>query len=171
MIREKDLEEPNLERLVRDIQTALEPWDPAILLNGAPEIAARCSLHGVHLPQGRSPSDARAILGQGALIGVSTHGEAEYLAAEAEGADYVTLSPIFVSTSKGRHLPPLGQEALRDAAAALSLPVLALGGVTRENAAVCQESGAAGIAVLGPIMGARDSAAAAGAILTAWNRG
>ena len=171
MIREKDLEESELEHLVCSIQEALEPWAPALVVNGAPGIAKRRGLFGVHLPQGRSLSEARERVGGSAVVGVSAHSIRECRAAEDGGADYVTLSPVFVSTSKGRHLPPLGLDTLRAATSGLKIPVLALGGVTAATAEACRHAGASGVAVLGPVMAAADAGAAVRSILDAWGRG
>jgi thiamine monophosphate synthase len=68
------------------------------------------------------------------------------LRAGDEGADYAVLAPIFAPLSKPSSRPPLGLEALRAVASRSSIPVLALGGITRENAPLCVEAGAAGVA-------------------------
>ena len=76
-------------------------------------------------------------------------------AAQAAGADYVTLSPIFPSESKPGYGPPLGLESIR-LAAEFGIPVFALGGVTPKSAHSCIESGAHGLAVMGTVMRAQD---------------
>jgi thiamine-phosphate pyrophosphorylase len=168
MVREKDLQETALEKLVRDLRGDLKAAGLAMMVNGAPALAARCGLTGVHLPQGRSVSEARRILGDGALIGVSVHDEGELRAAERDGADYVTLSPVFTSTSKGDYRAPLGLQHFGAAVAGTDLPVLALGGVTAARAGDCRRAGAAGLAVLGPIMTAQDPGHTAREIVDAW---
>jgi thiamine-phosphate pyrophosphorylase len=92
---------------------------------------------------------ARRRLGTSALIGYSAHSRADIAAAVADGADYVTLSPIFLTTSKPGYGPALGLDALRPD---WPLPVLALGGIGLENAAACMTAGAAGVAVMGEAM-------------------
>jgi thiamine-phosphate pyrophosphorylase len=168
MVREKDLGEAALETLVRDLRGDLKAAGLAMMVNGAPALAARCGLTGVHLPQGRSVSEARRILGEGALIGVSVHDESELRVAERDGADYVTLSPVFTSTSKGDYKPPLGLRRFGAAVAGTDLPVLALGGVTAARAGDCRRAGAAGLAVLGPIMTAQDPGHKTRRIVDAW---
>jgi thiamine-phosphate pyrophosphorylase len=168
MVREKDLGEAALETLVRDLRADLKAPDLALMVNGAPALAARCGLTGVHLPQGRSVSEARRILGDGALIGVSVHDEGELRVAERDGADYATLSPVFTSTSKGDYKAPLGLRRFGAAVAGTDLPVLALGGVTAARAGDCRRAGAAGLAVLGPIMTAQDPGHTTRGIIDAW---
>jgi thiamine-phosphate diphosphorylase len=91
----------------------------------------------------------RRITPAGFLIGVSCHasldhGSDELRAAEREGADFAVYGPVFPSVTKS--LTPMGLDAFRRAVAAVQLPVYALGGVTRENAAACIAAGASGIA-------------------------
>ncbi len=100
---------------------------------------------------GASVAAARRKLGPSALIGISAHGEADIAAAQAAGADYATLSPIYPTQSKPGYGPALGVAAITQAARS-ALPVLALGGVTAERAPACMRAGAAGIAVMGEVM-------------------
>ncbi len=169
MVREKDLGETDLEELVRGLQAGLPVEDLVLIVNGAPQVAARCGLAGVHLPQGQSVAEARRILGESATIGVSVHDETEFAAAELDGADYVTLSPVFTSTSKGAHRPPLGLQRFAAMAGRAGLPVMALGGVTGSTAGDCRRAGAAGVAVLGPLMTAEDPARVVRELLEAWD--
>lgn len=98
---------------------------------------------------------ARNRLGPHALVGVSAHGTAEIRAASEAGADYATLSPIFASASKPGYGPALGLDGLREAAA-IGLPLVALGGIDSGNARACLEAGATGVAVMGALMRASD---------------
>ena len=110
---------------------------------------------GVHLPGGGDPAAARRHLPSG-LIGVSAHAPEEAAAQLAAGADYVTLSPIFLSASKPGYGPAVGLDALAAAARLSPGPVIALGGIDAANAAACLAAGARGIAVMGGIMRAAD---------------
>lgn len=82
----------------------------------------------------------------GFRIGVSCHTVEEVRRAELEGADYVLFGPVFAPISKTSNLAPRGIEGLAEAARAVRIPVIALGGVTRENADECVTAGAKGIA-------------------------
>ena len=154
MLREKDLPVPDLEALARTLTGIARPWEAKLVINGNLEAAAACGAAGAHLPQGHSVLAARARLGAKALIGASAHDEPEAMAAAEAGADYVTLSPVFESVSKPGYGPALGLAGLQEKAERLSIPVVALGGITAANAAACRQAGAAGVAVLGTVMAA-----------------
>jgi thiamine-phosphate pyrophosphorylase len=144
-IREKDLPARALLDLVRQV-VALQ-GAPKILLNGRTDLALVAGAAGVHLPAGSiSPRRWRSIVPAGFLIGVSCHTVEEVRAAESEGADYALFAPVFAPLSKGSDLPPRGLEGLADACRGARIPVLALGGVTRQNTPQCLAAGAAGVA-------------------------
>ncbi len=168
MVREKDLPEAELAALVRAIVERARRAGAFVVVNTHASVAAACEADGVHLPQGFPIAEARRIVGPGRWVGVSTHNLEEALRAAEEGADYITLSPIFPSISKPGYGPALGLEALREVAQAVPIPVVALGGITPENARACREAGAAGIAVLGSVMTAEDPEALVRAYLSAW---
>jgi thiamine-phosphate pyrophosphorylase len=120
------------------------------------ELAAAVGATGVHLQAAAQVAAARERLAD-AIIGVSAHSLADVAAAAVAGADYVTLSPIFLTESKPGYGPALGIESLRTAAA-IGIPVLALAGVTAATAGVCLAAGASGVAVMGEVMRAQDPA-------------
>ncbi|MGB8889523.1 MAG: thiamine phosphate synthase [Candidatus Korobacteraceae bacterium] len=162
-LREKDLLSRNLELLARDAVRAVQENSSItkLLVNGRVDIAIACGADGVHMPAGElHATEVRALWRKCSdrepLIGVSAHSTAEVREAETDGADFTVLAPIFekVQTAgKG-----IGLEALRFAAersqAAMNVAVphqgnfaiLALGGVTLNNARACLQAGAAGVA-------------------------
>ena len=167
LLRDKDLVQAERVALGRRLVALAAPFGATVLLSGDAEAAVAAGAAGVHLPRDGDPAEARARLGPSALIGLSAHDRGEAERAAAAGADYVTLSPVFASPSKPGYGPVLGCEGLARVAAAVDLPVLALGGVTGPRAGQCLAAGAAGIAVMGEIMRADDPAAAVEDLLSA----
>lgn len=133
-----------------------------IVVNRRVDLVLALGLDGVHLGfDGMEPASARALLGPGAQIGVSVHAAEEAAAAEAAGASYVHLAPIFAPRSKPGTRPPLGPGAIRAARAAGARRIFAQGGVDAGNAAELWRAGAAGLAVTGALLQATDPRAEA----------
>ncbi len=143
-IREKDLSARALFKLVEAACKLPNPHGSKTLVNTRADVAMSAGAAGVHLPSGSPP--ARFWRRPGFLVGVSCHSVEDVCRAEAEGADYVVFGPVFSPLSKPAGLEPKGLDELARAAKAVRIPVLALGGVTRENTAACVAAGAAGIA-------------------------
>ena len=154
-LREKDLSARALEELALKAMAAVTGSRTRLLINSRTDVALACGAHGVHLPASDlAASDARAIFARAGVsepvIGVSAHSAADVASAEAHGADFAVFAPVF---EKGGTASPEGLEELRRIchrreAAQPPMPVLALGGITLENAPLCVAAGAAGIAAI-----------------------
>jgi thiamine-phosphate pyrophosphorylase len=148
-IREKDLSARDLFDLVQCARALPNPAATKILINTRVDVALAAGAAGAHLPSGSPPpSRWRAITPPDFLIGVSCHTLEEARAAEQDGADYTLFGPVFAPLSKSADLPPRGLVRLAEVARAVRIPVLALGGITRENASECTSAGAAGVAAI-----------------------
>jgi thiamine-phosphate pyrophosphorylase len=146
-IREKDLPARELWSLLLSVRSLPNPRGVKLLVNTRIDVALAASAAGAHLPSGSpAPSHWRAIAPPGFLLGVSCHSVDEVRTAESEGADYVLFGPVFDPISKPPDLPARGLKELSRTAAAVKIPVLALGGITTANAEQCAAAGAAGVA-------------------------
>jgi thiamine-phosphate pyrophosphorylase len=158
-IREKDLSARELLALSRDAVRVAEEHGAAgsrtrILINDRLDVAIAAGAAGVHLPESSLPVAAVNEWRRGAavpkdfLIGASCHLMETATAAQRDGADYVVFGPVFPTPSKLPFGEPQGLGRLREITTALQIPVLAIGGITAENAAKCIQVGAAGVAAI-----------------------
>jgi len=168
-VREKDLPDDEQIALLGAVKTLGRRFGATVTLHGDPDLAHAAGADGVHLPAGGSPASARARLGDRALIGLSVH-SADEAADVDSAADYVTLSPIFPTTSKPGYGPALGTSCLADASARTRVPIVALGGVLENNLQACLAAGAGAVAVMGAVMAAADPEAATAALMRSIER-
>jgi thiamine-phosphate pyrophosphorylase len=116
------------------------------IVNDDVEAAIRLRADGVHL--GRRDSGAERALEEGLLLGLSAASAEEATAAEARGAAYIGAGPVWATPSKADADPPIGLDGLAGICRAVSVPVVAIGGVDAGNAEDCVRAGAAGVAVI-----------------------
>ena len=153
MLREKDLTTNERIALLSELKEIATPYNASVLVNEDLTAANTSGIQGLHLPQNSlSPAEARAQLGPDAVIGVSAHTLKEANAAAHAGADYITLSPFFISPSKPGYGPALMPSGFNDIATHVTIPVLALGGIDHTNTKEVLAAGADGIAIMGSIM-------------------
>jgi thiamine-phosphate pyrophosphorylase len=167
-LREKDLPPEERRALLAALVAVGRRFGAVVTVHEDIETAAAVGADGVHLPSGGDPAPARTRL-PGALIGASAHSADKAAALLGSGADYVTVSPVFLTASKPGYGPALGLEGLARIVAEVPGPVVALGGITAENAALCLSAGARGLAVMGEVMRSADPRAIVEDILRVMN--
>ena len=147
-IREKALHARVLFELVERAVEIVHGSETRLLVNDRSDIARAGGAAGVHLTGQSLPADVvRRIYGAEFLIGVSTHSLEEARIARIKGADFVVFGPVFETESKRAFGAPQGLEKLREVCSELrEFPVIAIGGITLDNAKACLEAGASGIA-------------------------
>jgi thiamine-phosphate pyrophosphorylase len=156
-VREKDLPARNLAAHTEAVLSAVRPHGGVVLVNDRADVAAATGADGVHLGQDDlSVAQARKIVGPGAIIGVSTHNEAEAGEAEQSGADYVGLGAMFHTDTK-KVQSMAGPAAI--SRILVKIPVFCIGGITRANAAELAGKGARHIAVSSALLNAADPCA------------
>ena len=163
-LREKDLSPEERRVLLAALVAMGRRCGAVVMAHEDVEAVMAVGADGVHLPSGGSPEAARARL-PGALVGASAHSAEEAAALLRAGADYVTVSPVFLTASKPGYGPALGLDGLAGVGARAPGPVVALGGITPENAASCLGTGVQGIAVMGEVMRSADPEATVERIL------
>jgi thiamine-phosphate pyrophosphorylase len=169
-IRERDLCAKELVQLAGEIRRLAEPGRSQVLINDRLDAALSFDGIGVHLRSDSLPvAVARRLIGPQRLLGVSVHSVGEAVQAEAGGADYIVLGPIYETASKQSYGSPLGLSTLEDAVRTVRLPIIGIGGVTAARAQSMRAAGAFGVAVITAVLGADDVEAATHALLDAVN--
>lgn len=126
-----------------------------LIINDRLDVALAIGADGLHLGQSdMALADARRLVGTTMCIGISAESVADAVRAEAEGADYIGISPVFATPTKDDTAPPLGLDGIRAIRAAVGLPLVAIGGIHQHNAGTVIRAGADGVAVVSAIVGA-----------------
>jgi thiamine-phosphate pyrophosphorylase len=124
-----------------------------LIMNDRADLALIAEFDGVHVGQDDlSPESVRRIIGPGRWLGVSTHNPEQLAVADHTSADYVAIGPVFSTSSKARPDPVVGLEGVRRARLLTRKPLVAIGGITRENAASVIEAGADSVAVISDLL-------------------
>jgi thiamine-phosphate pyrophosphorylase len=149
-IREPDLAPADLVRLVREVRARLDGHAARLVVNERLDAALAAEAAGVHLKADSIPTAlVRREVPAAFLVGRSVHAVDEARQAEAEGADYVIFGTVFASGSKPRDHRTAGLDALAAVAAAVRIPVIAIGGISLNTVAAAAEAGASGVAAIG----------------------
>ncbi|NLX19747.1 MAG: thiamine phosphate synthase [Desulfobulbus sp.] len=154
-----------IKELLREIGAAVP-----LIINDRIDVALAVGADGVHLGQTDMPAaDARRLVGSSCIIGISAESVTDAIRAEKEGADYIGISPVFATSTKNDTAAPLGLHGIQAIRAAVSLPLVGIGGITAENAAEIIRAGADGIAVVSAIVGSPSPEDAAKSLKTKIN--
>lgn len=156
-LRAKHATARELVQMGQAIRTLTRQYGALFIVNDRLDIALAVEADGVHLGQDDLPVPlARKLAGAAFIIGVSAETLEEAQRAEAEGADYLGVGPMFATTTKPDAGTPVGPERLRLIKQAVAIPVYGIGGITLQNAPLVMQAGADGICVISAIIGAPD---------------
>jgi thiamine-phosphate pyrophosphorylase len=164
-LREKDCTTRQFIAEARLLKELLLGTGIPLIINDRVDVALAIGAEGLHLgQQDMTIADARRIAGPDMVIGISAESLDDARRAEAEGADYVGISPVFATTTKKDAAMPLGLEGIRRIRSAVNLPLVGIGGITLQNAAEVMLAGADGVAVVSAIVSTPCPRAAAAAL-------
>ena len=155
-IREKDLDDAEFEEEALRLQKLCREYQVPFIVNDNVELALRIRADGIHVGQeDMEAGRVREMLGPDRILGVSAQTVEDALRAEAAGADYLGVGAVFPTGSKDDAVE-VSKETLKAICEAVSIPVVAIGGITYENVAELADTGIAGISVISAIFGQED---------------
>lgn len=160
-LREKLLDHDAFLNQALAVKKLCAEYGVPFVINDNVDIARECNADGVHLGQDdMSPLEARRILGENSIIGVSAHNSTEALKAQREGADYLGSGAVFGTVTK-KDVSVMERETLKSICESVDIPVIAIGGVNHENVGRLKETGICGVAVISALFGHDDIRGAA----------
>jgi len=163
--RDKNMERAEKVRVTRSMVAACNGAGIPLIVNDDVELARMVDAAGVHVGRDdMSVRDARALLGPDGIVGATVTSADQARLAHESGATYVGYGHIYVTTSKHKPGRPVGLDALQALCDSVSIPVIAIGGITAGNAGAVIAAGARGVAVLGAVCAAADPVSAARSI-------
>ena len=155
-IREKDLAEDAFEAEAERLKTLCAQHGVPFVVNDSVEIALQCDADGVHVGQSDIKGrDIRSMIGPDKILGISAGTVEEAVAAENAGADYIGVGAVFPTGTK-KNATPMTMELLKEIVSSVSIPVVAIGGISAENILQLRGSGVDGVAVVSAIFAAED---------------
>lgn len=159
-LREKDLEFDAFVALAKEIKVVTDRYRIPFVINDNVEVALACNADGVHVGQSDMlAGDVRARIGERKILGVSAQTVEQAVLAQKNGADYLGVGSVF-STSTKLDADSVSYDALKEICAAVSIPVVAIGGINKDNVLTLSRSGVDGIAVVSAIFAQKDIFAA-----------
>lgn len=160
-LREKNLEYDAFLQLAKEIKCVTDKYKIPYVINDNVQVAMAAGADGVHVGQGdMSPKDVRKIIGPDKILGVSAQTVEQAVLAEESGADYIGVGSVFPTSTK-LDAESVSLETLKEICKAVSIPVVAIGGINKDNAIKLAGSGIDGIAVVSAIFAREDIASAA----------
>ncbi len=161
-LREKDLDEEHFFEEAVELQELARKYNVPFVVNDNVDIALRMDADGVHVGQeDMAAKDVRALIGEDKILGVSAQTVEQAVLAEKQGADYLGVGAVFATGSKADAVD-VSHETLKAICEAVSIPVIAIGGITEKNVSELSGSGIVGIAVISAIYAKEDIKKAAG---------
>lgn len=160
-LREKSLPIREYLKRAERMRELTSRYGAKLFVNDRIDVAVAVGADGVHLGQSSVPAHAAKKVSGRLLAGVSTHSLAEAQRAVDEGADFLTLGPIYQTPSKMQFGDPVGLDILTEVVAAVPVPVFGIGGIKEENVSAVINTGAHGIALISGILKASDVRTAA----------
>ena len=155
-LREKTISDSKFISLAREVRDITTKRGSLLIINDRVHVVRKVNADGIHLgQQDMSALEARNIIGDEKIIGVSTHSITQARQAQKDGADYIAIGPIY-STSTKDHEPSVGIEIIHEISEAVSIPIIAIGAITLENLDEVLKAGASRIAVCSAIIGSKD---------------
>ncbi len=156
-LRDKEATTRQLVEYAQALRALTREYHALLIINDRLDVALAVEADGVHLGQDDLPVPlARRLAGEEFIIGVSAETVDEAVRAEAEGADYLGVGPMFATATKPDAGTPVGPERLREIKRHVRIPVFGIGGITLANAPQVREAGADGICVISAILTAPD---------------
>jgi thiamine-phosphate pyrophosphorylase len=141
----------------RTLAGLLIPLGVSFIVNDRPDVAVLAGATGIHVGQDDlEVEQARGLVGKERVLGVSTHNTEQFRKAADTSADYVAVGPVFATSSKANPDPVIGTEFIRQVRDLSDKPIVAIGGITLDNAASVIGAGANCVAVLGDVLRAPD---------------
>ena len=155
--RNKTASSRELFQKTRALADSLNPLGVTLFANDRPDVAVLAGASGVHVGQeDLSVEHARAIVGLNKFVGVSTHNLEQFSAAAASSADYIAVGPVYPTRTKANPDPVVGMPFIRTVRSLTDKPIVAIGGITLENATEVIDAGADSVAVISDILDAQD---------------
>ncbi|MEE8348110.1 MAG: thiamine phosphate synthase [Acidobacteriota bacterium] len=156
-VRDTSLSDSSLYRQLLEVRSLCDSFEAHFLVNNRVDLALAVKANGVHLGQNDLPvTAARKLLGEEALIGLSTHNRDQFLRAQREDIDYVALGPLFPTLTKPTDNSPVGIETFQALVPESKFPVVAIGGISLEKAPDLWRAGAHSVAVISDITQSAD---------------